>query len=623
MGIADFGVSGQGASAAGYEYATTAFQGQARVTSMSLTVSGTSSRVAAFELNEVLYLQLNGTNYSYWIQNGLHLDASSHEYTIGGAYVWNFSSAGARLATGELSGAAGSILGSDSYYYVPGCSAGYKWDCSTLSLPANLTGRVITGVSGGVPFVDYEYNIGLGWVTYDNVSFPHMNGAHDAGFLVDGFAPTPYTSAAYYDAEWVWVGAGGGVIGVDQGSDILLTLDYWNGHNYQAIPNAWNFGSNTGERNSNVTEALGSSPPGVPGSVVTSGAGTLGMIYNASNVGFVNVSGPTKLPETIRIDGLVTTFSGGWANLTLQAGTYSISLENYTNDVGEFTVTAGSTTFYSFNTAGELDFIESGLPTLTQWGVSVNGTLLTTLGPALVFYLPNGTYSVTYQPVPGFHLLVSLPQSVSLPGSTSIAVNFAQTTYPVAVVASGLPTSTPWSITVNGTTFDFTGAGTNLSLPNGSVAYTIGVAYRFVADPSNGTITVSNGLSSPVTIQFSLRTGTLAGAVSPSNATVAFNGTLENSPNGQFALSVLPGVYEVSASARGFVRQSEDVNVTPGNTSWTNFTLVPTSGTPSNATSPTPSGATGISPAVAIALIAVVAIVGVSVVAIAVMRRRR
>src|ERR1700688_953139 len=87
MGIADFGVSGSGGSTGAYEYATSVFQASAAVMSMSLSATSGSStlRIAAFELNAVLVLQLGGSNYSYLIQNGLHVDTSTNKYSIGRA----------------------------------------------------------------------------------------------------------------------------------------------------------------------------------------------------------------------------------------------------------------------------------------------------------------------------------------------------------------------------------------------------------------------------------------------------------------------------------------------------------------------------------------------------------
>ena len=57
MGIADFGVDGPGTGSVGYSYSSAAFEGQASIHSMSITISGSTSKVMAFELNAVVLLQ--------------------------------------------------------------------------------------------------------------------------------------------------------------------------------------------------------------------------------------------------------------------------------------------------------------------------------------------------------------------------------------------------------------------------------------------------------------------------------------------------------------------------------------------------------------------------------------
>lgn len=49
--------------------------------------------------------------------------------------------------------------------------------------------------------------------------------------------------------------SGGGTAAIDQKETKLdLQLEYYNGHDFQSIPNAYNFGSNTGEKISNIID---------------------------------------------------------------------------------------------------------------------------------------------------------------------------------------------------------------------------------------------------------------------------------------------------------------------------------------------------------------------------------
>jgi hypothetical protein len=617
MGIADFGVTGPSPGATGYEYSASSFEGQAVVRSLSVSITGSSSKVTAFELNAVVVLERGGTTYSYWIQNGLHLDAGSDEFTIGGAYVWNFSSAGATLSPGELNGSVGSTLSGDTYYFIPGCVTTFPGQCTTLTLPSTLTGRIVSSTSAGTPYVAYEYDLGSGWVTYDNVSFPHMVGASVSGFRVDGFAPTPYSASLYYDAEWVWVGAGGGSASTDQGSDINMTLSWWNGHNYQLVPTAWNFGSNTGETSANVTDVATSALAGH----LTSGPGTLGVLYNLSGVGFLNLSVPTRDPATVLIDGRAFPVQGGWANLTLPVGTDTLDLQNFTNATAEFAIHPGATTLVNLSAAGEVMFNESGLPMGTSWGVTVDGTAFSTSGSVLILNFANGTYPLTYPLVPGYSVVGSSPGTLSLPGPARISLTFAQFNYTVTFSESGLPASTPWWVNLNGSLLRSTGVSLELMAPNGSTPYTVGSLYEFLPSPGAGAIVVTAGAATPGEVAFSDRPTFVAGSVAPADAQFSIGGVAQTLAGGMFNISVTPGSYVLVASASGYQTAQATVTATPGNVTWENFTLVANQTSPNGNMSPSTS-AGGLPVSTVLLVVAAVGVIAVAA-GIVLLRRRR
>ena len=624
MGIGDFGVTGTGPAAVGYAYSSPVFEGQAVVRSMSVTISGSSSKVTAFELNAVLFLQRGGQNYSYWIQNGLHLDASSDEFTIGGAYVWNFSSPSAKLSVGEVQGNASSVLSGDTYYFIPACVGAFAGQCTKQTLPVTLTGRIVSATSAGIPYVAYQYDLGNGWVTYDNVSFPRLVGANDSGFLVDGFVHPPIAPSLFYVAEWDWVGAGGGSASVDQASDIGMSLEFWNGHDYQRVPNAWNFGGNTGETASNVSDTLAAGTGPQPEAHLVSGSGSLGVLYNQSTVGFLNLTAPTNSTATLLVDGESTAFEGGALNLTLLAGDHHLYLENYTNASANVTIPAGGTTRVDLVGAGLVTFRESGLPVGTRWGVSLNGTARSTSNVSLSYHLTNGSYSLDSLAVPGYRLNGTLPTVLTLPGSTQFDLEFVPFTYSVTFTESGLPSATVWWVTVAGTRVQGSTPSLGALLPNGSSPYATGSAYEFVATPSSGTVTVTDGLSSPVEIEFAYRPTFIAGSVTPQAAQVTVAGAVQAVFEGAFNASVIPGTYLVSASATGFASQSVEVTATAGNVSWANFSLVADQTPPpvgSNGSNQSPAGSSGISTQLAVALIAVVAVAAVAALVVVVRRR--
>lgn len=621
MGIADFGVTGTGSGAHAYTYAAPAFEGSAVVRSMDVAIPyhGTTLTDTAFELNAVVDLRLNGTNYSYWIQNGLHLNASSDEFTIGGAYVWNFSAPDARLAGSELRGNSSSVLASDTYYFIPGCST-FPGQCAPVALPAELTARVLSATSDGTPYVAYQYDLGNGWVTYDNVSFLHMVGATDLGFVVDGFSSTPIASGLFYDAEWVWVAAGGGLSSKVRSADINLSLSYWNGHNYQEVPTAWDFGSNTGESSSNVTETAATA--GAGGAVaahLVNGSGTLGPLYNGSEVGFLNVSVPPTGAQTLEVDGAPTSFEVGLANLTLAAGSYIVALENYSNASVRVDVAPGATTYVDLDGAGRTAFEAVGLPAGTRWGLELDGQWENSSAREIALDLPNGTYSVGYTAVPGYLLNASTPTEVAVPTASPVRVDFHAFTFEVPFTETGLPASTPWWVNASGLVVRGASATLDVFAPNGSTPFEVGASYAYVPSPANGTLVVVGGQFSAPSIQFAERLGYIAGTVSPTGASVTIGGVAQPIVAGAFNDSVVPGSYTLVASATGYNTTTLRVTVTPGNVTSERISL---NRTPSSVVVATPVTSGSAFPTDAILIVAVVAIAAIGLVLGFLLRRR-
>jgi len=167
---------------------------------------------------------------------------------------------------------------------------------------------------------------------------------------------------------------------------------------------------------------------------------------------------------------------------------------NYAGDlIGAFVFAPTSSTSAQKYT---VTFTESGLPTGTQWSVTLNGTTKTSTNQSLVFNEPAGTYSYTVIPPTGY---LASPSKGSVTVSTSnvtVAIAFSQKTYSVTFTESGLPTGTQWSVTLNGTTKSSTNTIT-FTVPNGEYNYSVaspipvnGVEY--VATEPSGTVTVNN-----------------------------------------------------------------------------------------------------------------------------------
>ena len=148
---------------------------------------------------------------------------------------------------------------------------------------------------------------------------------------MSGFSYEPI--GGFYDAESTMGGPGGGTNATILSSDVQMSLSYFNGHNYQQVYNAFNFGSDTGEGVSNATSIVrASSQNGSLSSEVAAGLGTLGPLYYRSQVGILNVQ--TGIPSgTLYVNnasfsgssyGAGYPFIGGDVNVTLSPGTYDL-----------------------------------------------------------------------------------------------------------------------------------------------------------------------------------------------------------------------------------------------------------------------------------------------------------
>ncbi|HEY6238171.1 MAG TPA: thermopsin family protease, partial [Thermoplasmata archaeon] len=371
MGIADFGVTGVTGDVRAYSYDTRVFQGNVRVDSLLTSGGGGSSMT--FQLNTVLVLSHGGTNYSYWIQNIAGIDSSSKGISWVDN-IWNLSSPTAALATGELlgNGTVNNFPGVSWYYDVP--SPLYPGSQVTLSYPANVSIRSIVSTVNGFPQVGFTYNDGYGWVTYDNVTFAHAQGWTDFGFVVDGYEYTPL--GVFYDAEWDYSGGGSGWHNVR--SNLSMSLEYWNGHNYESTPNAFNFGGDTAESVDNVVSALGAAPSnGSLYSRVTDGPGSLGLLYNASEVGTLDVWSPSLPVGSVRLNGSTFPYRGGQSEFTVAPGVYEVDVYNGSTLVDSTNVTlgAGATVHVTLPFLRQpIAFQEFGLPDGTNWSITVGSS---------------------------------------------------------------------------------------------------------------------------------------------------------------------------------------------------------------------------------------------------------
>jgi hypothetical protein len=350
MGIGDFGVGAEGVP---YTYNTTEFLGN--FSWQRLNLNGESGTSFTDQLNVVLQFVQHGVTYAYWIQDVAFMDSADNALSFENN-IWNFSSSQSCLSNSGVSGN-GTVYaysGCEGYYAVSPASS-LPGASRTMPNPGDFGLLVRSYVTaGGLPAVAFEYWDGVtSWyVTYDNVVWPWASGfSADNGFVVDGSEYTPL--GLFYDAELTIGGPGGGSSTVAQPTtDASSRLTYWNGHNFEAPPSVWNFGSNTAEAVSNVQSYFAHDAAGFPYTVQLNGTArnaTPARAYDQTEVGSLSVTAASVASGTLAVGADDVPFVDDRAEVALAAGTYPVWVNSTGGDtaLGLCTIDPGTTTVAS------------------------------------------------------------------------------------------------------------------------------------------------------------------------------------------------------------------------------------------------------------------------------------
>jgi len=138
-------------------------------------------------------------------------------------------------------------------------------------------------------------------------------------------------------------------------------------------------------------------------------------------------------------------------------------------------------------------FVENGLPLGTLWSVTLNGTTESSTTDTIAFSVPNGTYSFTIGSVTGYTISPSSGSITVNGANVNQAITFtsvATTSYTITFTETGLPSSTLWSVTLNGLTLSSATNAISFDEPNGTYSYVIGSIIGYTSSPSSGTLTV-------------------------------------------------------------------------------------------------------------------------------------
>jgi YVTN family beta-propeller protein len=298
-------------------------------------------------------------------------------------------------------------------------------------------------------------------------------------------------------------------------------------------------------------------------------------------------------------------------------GTYSVVVAGASQDVAvEFLPVAPKYL---------VEFVESGLPSGTNFSVSFDGGIWSAAG-RITIPEPNGNYSFGVLPVAGY---------VATPSNGTVLVRGANVTEPIAFRSSaptapytitfhetGLPNGTGWAVVIGNEVASSLTSNVTFLEPNGSYGYVVLAVTGFVTNYSgtvlvNGTdVTVVVAFapeSYPVVfVEFGLPNGSRWG-VSATNASSGFNRTA-NSTTDAVTLPLPNGTYEITFELPAGYR----VNAT-----WSPVTVAGAPITTYRVTALGPASSGGGTPIVLWASLAAVVLVGAAVATVLALRLRR
>ena len=567
IGLADAGVSQNGS----YEYSSSSFLGSAFIN--ELNVSGSLGKNMSIQLNLNLKFQYAGNTYVYWTQDVAILNTSDYNINFEDN-VWNFSSRISEMSNSSISGNGTVYSSVDGNVYIASASDSLPGSNVSLKGPFSLSLMMNSSLNtNGTPQVTFMYNDGYGWVTYDRVTFIFASGSavDDSNFVVDGQQNNP--EGLYYDAEFILGGPGDGSSTRDNKSNVTMTLEFWNGHNFQEITNAINYGLDTGETITNaLSKAYYYEKNGTIFESIINGSESEGIVYYSSNISILKVSSPFDNGD-LSINGTNHTFVGGQINLTLGPGNYTVKLYNGGLQRYVFTVhlKAGGNYHY-YEGEFPVNFTESGLFNGTKWWVNIDGMNISSTGEHLITHLANGTYR--YSVGPDNSVVKSSAGIVNVDGrENNTTVMFSYVLFNVTFHENGVRDSNSWGIQISNSAQKVsTESNITFQLINGTYTYSIINGTDYYLQNGSGTFIVNgtNDSSHNVTlIPFSQ----IMGSFTPGNSEFFINGTEIRETGGNYSIKLKSGSYSLMVSSPGYHDFYYNFSVFDGQTILKNITL--------------------------------------------------
>ncbi len=206
-----------------------------------------------------------------------------------------------------------------------------------------------------------------------------------------------------------------------------------------------------------------------------------------------------------------------------------------------------------------ITFEESGLLPSTLWNITFNGTSRASTGTSIAFPSPNGTWPYSVGAVPAF-VATSPSGTVNVDGapvSVPIGFSVAPGEFPVWFNETGLPATTEWKVTYNGSARGASSDSIEFESVNGSWPFEVGNVHGFDRSPSAGTVNVT-GAAANISVDFYLPppeqfdvTFNESGLAGGTTWNVTLAGSEENSTGSMIGFSIANGTWPFTVASVG------------------------------------------------------------------------
>jgi YVTN family beta-propeller protein len=243
--------------------------------------------------------------------------------------------------------------------------------------------------------------------------------------------------------------------------------------------------------------------------VENSNAGSLSVIgIPMYNVSFAESGLPSGTHWNVTLNGTVGSSSSSSISFSDPNGTYSFTVGHVPGYIvspssGNFGVSGANVSkAISFTVPPpskyNVTFTEKGLPSNTNWSVTLNGHTNSSKSDAISFSgMVNGTYPFTVNAVTGYGATPLSGNVAVNGGNENQNISFSKLTpglYSVTFTESGLPVSTSWSVTFGGNnSFSTVSSIVVRNVTNGTYSFTVGAVAGYIATPQSGKVVVNGG----------------------------------------------------------------------------------------------------------------------------------